>query len=111
MTEGGIPPHKRIARAVSRYCQEHGITHQKIADRLNMSKSQVDSWFSQGTFTARGKRLLIDEYGVPASLFEEERSDTGPFTRILLKDMMKAITKLSAQVEKLERRVEDLEKN
>ena len=110
MIEENIPFKKKIAKAVSRYCREHGVTHQEIADKLGMSKSQVDTWFSLGTFTPKGKRLLIEEFGVPENLFEDQRNGTGPFTQILLRDMMKAITKLSAQIEKLEQRVDALEK-
>ena len=63
---------KEIAKAVSRYCREHGITHQAIADAVGISKSGVDKWFSSGNFSSKGILVLEEQFGVPSDLFYQD---------------------------------------
>lgn len=98
---------KKIARAVSSFCKGKGITHQEIANRMNLSKSQVDNWFSQGNFSARGIRVLKEDFGVPGEIFEK-----GEYTPVDLTTdaLARLVISMQRKIEELELRIRELEK-
>ncbi len=101
---------KKVAQAASLYCKGHGITHKEIADKLGLSKSQIDNWFSRGTFTFKGIEVLKKEFGLPAEIFEKGEYTDSPVANAATRDLLSLLVRLELRVEKLEQAIEKLSK-
>lgn len=105
MTEQSPEFSKQVARLASQYCKSKGIKHQEIADRMNLSKSQVDNWFCTGRFTAKGIRVLSEQFGVPTDIFTKGTYNETPSSA----DINKMLVAMQSKIEGLEQRISALE--
>jgi len=108
----GKPPEfrKKVAQAASAYCKSHGITHKEIAEKVGLSKSQVDNWFSQGTFTYKGIEILKTDFGLPAEIFENGEYTDSLYASAAARNFVDLLARLELRVEKIEKDIEKLSK-